>query len=81
MKKLLLSFLVSLFLSSCASLLTGRPDDAKVITDYNARMEVLKQYFPELYNLYTTGKIEIVDVYMYNFKEGKPKFNVTTRRL
>lgn len=81
MKKLFILLVALLSLSSCStSFWTGRPKDAVLITDYGARMETLKKYFPEKYNLYCKGLIEIEEMYMYDFKSGDPKVKVTTRR-
>ena len=81
MKKLFILLVTLISLSSCStSFWTGRPKDAVLITDYGARMETLKKYFPEKYNLYCKGLIEIEEMYMYDFKSGDPKVKVLTRR-
>ena len=84
MKKLLLLLFTVLSLASCSSstnFWTGRPKDAVMIVDYSARMETLKKYFPEKYNLYCQGKLVIVEMYMYDIKNGDPKVKVVTRPI
>ena len=35
------------------------------ITDYSEQMTILKEDFPEIYNLYCIGKINLVEMYKY----------------
>ena len=82
MKKLFILLVALLSLSSCStSFWTGRPKDSVLIVDYGARMETLKKYFPEKYNLYCQGKLVIVEMYMYDFKNNDPKVKVVTRPI
>lgn len=82
MKKLFILLVALMSLSSCStSFWTGRPKDAVLIVDYGARMETLKKYFPEKYNLYCQGKLVIVEMYMYDFKNNDPKVKVVTRPI
>lgn len=82
MKKLFILLIALMSLSSCStSFWTGRPKDAVLIVDYGARMETLKKYFPEKYNLYCQGRLVIVEMYMYDFKNNDPKVKVVTRPI
>lgn len=82
MKKLFILLVALMSLSSCStSFWTGRPKDAVLIVDYGARMETLKKYFPEKYNLYCQGRLVIVEMYMYDFKNNDPKVKVVTRPI
>lgn len=77
MKKILLLLFSLLLLSSCNTMLfTGRPKDSVVITNYSQKMNALKKYFPELYELFKNGIITVDEIYLYDFKEGDPKAKV-----
>lgn len=47
------------------------------ITDYGEQMEVLKENFPELYELYCNGKIVINAIYEYVADNGNLKYHIS----
>ena len=50
--------------------------------NFNDRMEALKTYYPEVYQMYMTGVIDITSFYKYVDKEsGKIKHHVSFRRI
>lgn len=51
------------------------------IKDYAERMECLKNHFPELYQLYVAGTIEIYSLYAYVDTDGVIRHHVSYRRL
>ena len=60
MKKIL--FVLSVMLvSSCASLF----EDRIVIKDYNEQMSLLKENYPEIYEQYKKGIVDIDKIYTY----------------
>lgn len=77
MKKFLLSLILLfgvLCLQSCASARINKV----YITDYNEQMEYVRIHFPQIYNLYTQGKVVINGVYEYTEKKtGQRKVNVS----
>ena len=47
------------------------------INDYNEQMELVRDNFPEFYNLYKQGRVKIYDVYKYTDKKtGKERVGV-----
>lgn len=49
------------------------------ITDYREEMEVLKENFPELYELYCNGKIVINELYEYVGDNGNLRYHISYR--
>lgn len=66
-------FLVTLlFLSSCAALKPGYRN----ITSYSERMELLRYGFPEIYDMYRAGRINITQMYVYRDNYGEERVKV-----
>ena len=50
------------------------------IRDYDERMRLVRENFPEIYNLYINGNVVIDEVYTYdNKKTGTPRVHVSYR--
>lgn len=62
MKKLIILFITTIILCSCASLYYK---DYRLITDYGTRMTLVQENFPEIYNLYRNGDVIIDEVFEY----------------
>ena len=69
MKYLFVIVTISLLLTSCYT-------NRTYIKDYNERIELVRQSFPELYRLYCNGDIIIYDVYIFE-KDGHERGNVS----
>lgn len=81
MKHLFIVLSIALF-SSCTSLnniLSDRPANSVVVTDYSEQMRLLRDNFPEIYDLYKEGKVIINDIYTYYTKEGKSRVGINYR--
>lgn len=75
MKKFIFFLIIAGLLSGCAVLKPGyRP-----IKDYSERMELLKDNFPEIYDLFRQGKVSLDDMYEYKTKEGTPRIHISYR--
>lgn len=81
MKKLLAILIVSLSLTSCMTMMYGSwaagAEYVNQVTDYSDQMYVLKEYFPEIYDLYRNGRITNPRVYSYKPKNGTPRYHIT----
>ena len=53
----------------------------RYITDYSEQMNVLKANFPEVYNLYSSGRASIDNIYEYVAKDGKVNFHIEWRHV
>ena len=51
------------------------------IRDYSERMECLKTYFPEIYQMYVNGVIEVYSLYAYVDDTGVIRHHISYRRL
>lgn len=81
MKNLFLILSIALF-SSCASLnniLSDRPANSVVVTDYSEQMRLLRDNFPEIYDLYRDGRIILNDIYTYFDKNGVSRVGINYR--
>ena len=47
------------------------------ITDYSERMTVLKENFPEIYDLYRNGKVLLNEIYEYVGDNGNIKYHIS----
>lgn len=75
MKKLIVIFIIIVTLSSCASLYYK---DYRLITDYSERIVLVKDNFPEIYNLYRNGDVIIDEVFKYTDKStGKERVHIS----
>ena len=64
-----------MMLCSCASLWYK---DYHPINDYGRRIELVKEYFPEIYDLYCKGEVVIDDVFEYTDKNtGKERVHIS----
>lgn len=67
--------ILTIILSGCSSV-----SNRVVIKDYGEQMRLVKLNFPEIYNLYVNGKVEIEKVYTYDDKKtGTPRVHVSYR--
>lgn len=64
MKNLL--FILLVFMSSCASTLY---DNIRMVNDYSEEMRILKNNFPEVYELYKNGDVVIDKIFYYTHKK------------
>ena len=53
----------------------------KYITDYSEKMSLLKTNFPEIYNLFTLGKVNVDEMYQYVGTDGEVRVNISYHRL
>ena len=68
---LTITTLITTLFVSCASM------NKVYINDYNEQMELVRDNFPEFYNLYKQGRVKIYDVYKYTDKKtGKERVGV-----
>ena len=51
------------------------------ITDYSDRMYILKTDFPEIYNLFTQGKVALNEMYKYVDEKGTVRIHISYRNL
>lgn len=71
MKRNLATLLLGLLLlSSCAT-------NRKYITNYSDCMEIVRSYFPEIYELYRRGEVIIDSVYEQCDKEEKLHYHIS----
>ena len=49
--------------------------------DYTERMEILQEFYPEIYSLYLNGLIEITSLYKYVDEYGQIRHHVSYRRI
>ena len=84
MKKLIFISVILLAFSSCASLnnfLSGRPAGSVLVKDYSMQMYLVRSYFPEIYDLYRSGRVTITEVYEYTDKHGTERVGISYRNL
>ena len=71
MKKVLVFALLGMaLLSSCAT-------NRKYITNYSDRMQVVRDYFPEIYELYRDGQVIIDSVYEKVDKNNQSHYHIS----
>ena len=51
------------------------------VTDYSERMSLLKDNFPEIYHLFTIGKVTLNEMYKYVGNDGNVKIHISYRNL
>ena len=51
------------------------------ITDYSDKMYLLKTNFPEIYNLFTIGKVTVDEMYKYVDDDGHVQIHISYRNL
>lgn len=79
MKKIL-TILVSLaMLTSCSFKIPDsiKYKDYKPVRDHNKQMELLRENFPEIYNLYREGEVVLDDIFEYSDRDGTPKVHIS----
>ncbi|MCQ2219806.1 MAG: hypothetical protein MJZ12_00350 [Prevotella sp.] len=81
MKRLLAILILCLSLTSCKALMYGSWASGAAfvhpIKDYALQMDILKNHFPEVYDLYKAGKVTCPDVYQYRDKYGSDKYHIS----
>ncbi len=77
-KTLLIAFIVLL---ECITLSSCYPAGYVLIKDYNERIELVKVNFPEIYNMFCNGLINITEVYTYPAKDGTERVHVTYEHI
>ena len=70
-RKVFLAIAFSLVFAACAL-------NRHYVTDYTEQMELVRENFPEIYDMYKRGQIIINEVYTYE-KEGKERVHVNYR--
>ena len=73
MKKAVFIIPCIMLMLSCAALKPGY----KNITDHSERMKHLQYSFPEVYEMYRAGKVNITQMYLYRDRDGEEKVNIT----
>ena len=73
-------FLLGLMLlaASCGIL---KPRNAVVITDHEQMMAILREHFPDLYQLHEEERIEVDEIYFYTNRDGEPQYKVSFRYI
>lgn len=69
MKRLIILLSIIVMLTSCSVV------QRTYVRDYGEQIELIKTYFPEIYDLYRQGVVIIDDVYTYE-KDGKERAGV-----
>lgn len=73
--------MVAVLFFGCVALSSCYPAGYVMVNDYRERMELLKANFPEIYNMYCNGRINITEVYTYPTKEGGERVHVKYEHL
>lgn len=81
MKKRLTLFLTGLLLLAAASCGLMVPRGATVITDHEEMMAILREHFPDLYELHEQERIEVDEIYYYTDRDGQPQYKVSLRYI
>ena len=55
------------------------PRNAVVINDHEQMMDILREHFPDLYELHEQDRIEVDEIYFYHDWKGRPKYKVSLR--
>lgn len=72
MKKAVFIIPCIMLMLSCAALKPGY----KNITNHSERMELLKYGFPEVYEMYRAGRVNITQMYIYRDRDGEEKVSL-----
>lgn len=67
---------VVLILLGCVALCGCYPKGYVMINDYSKRMELVRENFPEIYDMYCNGLIKITEVYTYPSKTGGERIHI-----
>ena len=81
MKRFLSIFLAFTLMLTSASCGVMIPRGAEVITDHEQMMEILREHFPDLYELHEQERIEVDEIYFYTNRDGEPKYKVSFRYM
>ena len=57
------------------------PRNAVTITDHEEMMAILQEHFPDLYLLHEQERIEVDAIYLYNDRQGRPKYKLSLRYM
>ena len=80
MKKILTLLVTLSMLTSCSFKIPNavKYRDYHRVRDYTTQMELVREHFPEVYDLYRSGDVIIKEVFEYtDRKTGKPQVHVT----
>ena len=58
-----------------------KPRNAVVITDHEQMMAILREHFPDLYQLHEEERIEVDEIYFYTNRDGEPQYKVSFRYI
>ena len=75
---LLLTLLLTMSAASCGIM---KPRNAVVITDHAEMMAILREHFPDLYDLHEQERIEVDEIYLYTDRHGQPQYKVSLRYI
>lgn len=75
MKRILLLIVTALILSSC-SMPKYLHAGYRPVRDYTEQMTLLKENFPEIYDLYRSGEVVLDEMYEYE-KNGSPQVHIS----
>ena len=76
MKKIMTALIVVLMLSSC-SLPSYMHRGYRPIRSYSEKMEILKENYPEIYDLYRNGDVVLDKMYEYKKLDGTPMIHIS----
>jgi len=74
------SILLILLLAT-ASCGIAKPPGATVITDHEEMMTILREHFPDLYELHEQERIEVDEIYEYTDRNGQRQYKVSLRYI
>lgn len=73
MKKILSLLIIIVLATSCGIIQPG----ISYVTDYTEQMTILKNKFPEIYELYRQGDIRLDQMYTYKDANGNEKVRIS----
>lgn len=72
---------IVVILLGCIVLYGCYPKGYVMINDYKEQIELVKVNFPEIYNMYCNGLINITEVYTYPTKNGGERVHVSYQHI
>ena len=67
--------------TACIALSSCYPAGYVMVNDYQERMRLVRINFPEIYNLYCNGRVNITEVYTYPTKDGGERVHIEYEHL